>query len=199
MLKIILWITLLVPFSTLGFTDEESDLRDNLVKEHKNSPELEQKIKSLNKELDKSFVSRFLDKEMKEALGKMIAQNPFQYMSDAQAKKLLVARGGKSLADNPKLLSALSEWIRDKDALPKFLSIVGEGEKLKKYGLYFLVVFIVAFILNLKNSKNSILKRLIFKIMLMITTGIVNLSIFYILFKEELGPTIRIAKKYLIS
>lgn len=188
-----------MPLTAIGFTDEESELRDNIVKEHKNSPELEEKLENLNRELDQSFVSRFMDQEMKDALGKMITQNPFQYLSDTQAKEMLIARGGKSLSDNPKLLNGLSEWLRDKEAMPRFLSIVGESEKMKKYGMYFLIVFVIAFFLNLKNSKNSILKRLVFKIMLMISTGVLNLLIFYYLFKEELSPTVRIAKKYLFS
>lgn len=198
MVKLLIFLTLSLPVLSFGFTDEESVLRDNLVKEHQNSKELEEKIENLKVELDSSFISKFMDEEMKDALGSMIAQNPFQFMSEEQMKTLLIARGGKSLEDNPKVLAFMATWLRDKDALPKFLSIAGEGAKLKKYVIYFLVVFIMAFILNLKNSKNSFFKRLFFKLGLMLTTGLINLGVFYYLFYEELSPTVKIAREFIL-
>lgn len=198
MVKLLLILTFSLPLVSFGFTDEESTLRDNLVKEHQNSEELDKKIENLKTELDKSFLSKFMDGEMKEALGKMMAQNPFQFMTEEQMKNLLVARAGKNLENNPKVLAFLTEWLRDKDALPQFLSIIGESEKIKKYGISFLVVFIIAFILNLKNSKNSFLKRLFYKLGLMLTTGLINLGIFYYIFHTELSPTVRIARKFIL-
>lgn len=199
MIRLFSIFILSLPLLAFGLSDEESELRDNLVKEHKNSPKLDAKLEKLTTELDESMFGGMVSDEIKEGIAKMITDNPFQYMSDEQVKSLLVSKGGKSFSENPKLLSGVSEWIRDKKALPKFMAIIGEKEKLKTYGICFLVVFVVAFILNLRNGKHNIFKRLMLKLGLMITTTIVNLGVFYYLFQDNLAPTINILKKYLIS
>lgn len=199
MRKLLILIFLSLPLVAIALSDEESQLRDSIVKEHENSPELDEKLDNLNSQLDNSFFGGMISDEIKAEVLKMITDNPFQYMSDEQVRELLVSKGGKSFAENPKLLAGTSEWIRDKEALPQFMSIIGEGEKLKTYGICFIVVFVCAFLLNLKNGKHSIFKRFMYKIGLMLITTTINFGIFYYLFQDNIDPTIKIVKKYLVS
>lgn len=230
MLKLAILILFSLPLLSFGLSDEESELRDQILKEYSKKAPVEKKVETLenqekleeeelranivspnkktpkkNKEIEKlnsqignSFFGGMVSAEMKAQIAEMITDNPFQHMSDEQVKGLLVSRVGKSFEDNPKLLSGVSEWIRDENALPDFMAIIGESEKLKTYGICFIVVFVSAFLINLKNGNKSLFKRLIYKLVLMMSTTVINVGIFFFLFQENLTPTVNILKKYLI-
>ncbi len=200
MLKLILLLVISLPLNSFGLSDEESERRDSLtagVDEF--SQQVEAEIKSFQKELDQNFISKLMDSKTKGVLAQMMHKNPFEYMSDAQVEGLLIAKGGDTLKNSPKILKGLTTWLKDKEALSGFLSILGETKKLKNYGMCLVVVFVIAFFLNLKNSKNGLLKKIIYKLLLTLTTFSLNLIIFSIIFKEEIGPTIRVIRKTLLS
>lgn len=198
--KLIILLLLSLPLIALGLSDEESERRDQLTQDTKDfSQNVNSEIKSFQKDLNKNFISKFMDAKTKNVLAQMMHKNPFEYMSSQQVEGLLIAKGGDTLKNSPRLLKGLTAWLKDKKALSGFLSILGETKKLKTYGMCLVVIFVCAFFLNLKNSKNGILKRIIYKVLLTLTTFGLNITVFFIIFKEEVSPTIRVIRESLLS
>ena len=201
MSKLVILFFLSLPLLSFALSDEESERRDKLAYQDADdfTQEIEQDIKDFQEKLDVGFIDKFMDGNTKKVISQMRHKNPFEYMSDGQVDSLLLAKGGDLLGKSPRVLKGLRMWLKDKEALSGFLSILGEKEKLKKYGMWMLGVFVCAFFLNLKNSKGGFIKRIFFKLILSMGTFSLNLAIFYFIFQKEIGPTIRVIKKSLLS
>jgi hypothetical protein len=207
-------------------TEKERILREYSKKE-KNNDELEQSIRDTvedlqvispinqNKyasdesvykprELKDSYLTGIMDSMMKEMLASFLRENPMSKMTDGEVRSLVEAQLnnlpiGSFFQDNPKFLDFFVAWLRDKKALPRFVSIVNEPEKLKTYGIIVMCVLVASFFLNLFNSKGNLFKRILRKIMIIVGVGCINLGVFYFMFTANLKPTLDLAFKYIWS
>jgi len=158
-------------------------------------------LSKIMKNLDGNPLLKMLSPQQREAAAKMMKQNPFATMKKDAIKNIILTKmdakkpAGKFLHDNPKLVDVTAEWIIDDKAIPAFISIINKPDKAKIMGGVVVGVFITVFLLNLKNSKNNILKRIFFKIVLMLGSATVNFSAFYLIYKEELGPTVDVISR----
>ena len=127
----------------------------------------------------------------------MLSENPFSLMSKSQLRSLIESRYegqplGKFFKENPKFFSILVDVIRDARALPKFLSILNQPEKLKAFGIFVLSVLIASSLIGLFYARGNMFKRLLLKISLMFGSIILNLLGFVFIFRSELVPTYKI-------
>lgn len=151
--------------------------------------------------LKESFLSNMIPASMKDILAKFLKTNPFSNLSKEDVKAMLVSQTegkplGEAFKKNPKLLDFAVDWIRDPKALPAFMGMANKPEQMKNYGIVVLIVFAISFILNFLNKSGGLVKRIFKKLLITFGSLIVNLVLFYWFFKEELDPTLEIAKKY---
>lgn len=153
-------------------------------------------------QVSESFLMKMMNKEMKDKVQSMIKSNPLAHMSKQQLQGLLLGREGlpptsmgKIFKANPRVLELVVEVLHDEHALPRFLSLMNKPKKMKTYGISVIVFMIFIFFINLKNSAKKIFKRIMFKFILMGASTLGNFLIFYIIFREELGPTVEIIKR----
>lgn len=166
---------------------------------------IEEITKSLNgaEGLNSGFLGKMMNAQMKEAAAKMMKSNPFKAMSNEQIKSMITGSlkpdspVAKFFNNNPTVTNCLIAWIKDEKALPSFISILNQPQKMKYLGYCVLGLFIFAFIVNLKNGGKSLLKRLALKIFLIFFTSTLNFALFYYFFKKELDPTIDVISKFI--
>ena len=180
------------------------DINTEMEKMGMDAKKIEEMAKGFQgQSLKGSFITKMMNEQMKIAAAKMMKSNPFKDMEDEQVKGMIttVFKEGtpvKNFIDrNPKLLHATVKWIKDERAIPSFISIINKPDKMKYFGYSVLAVFICAFLINLKNSKHGLLKRIFFKMIMMVSTGVINITVFYILFQKELQPSIEVFKTHL--
>lgn len=182
---------------------------DSLFKDSKapaNSPEnVKENLSKFyqGKGIDENFLSKMMDKKMKEKLAEMMKQNPLSMMSKGELEDKIMENSkntalGRVLVKNPKLKIALVEFAHDKDALPGLVSIINKPKKLRYYGFCLIAILVGAFIFNLMNTKGSLIKRIGLKLALGVTTFVLNISAFYFFFHEELEPTVVVLKRVLL-
>ncbi|MBD65592.1 MAG: hypothetical protein CME62_10315 [Halobacteriovoraceae bacterium] len=162
-------------------------------------PEIDpSELEKIMANLEKNPLLKMLDQKQKEMAAKMMRQNPFQNMKrDMIRGSIMKAMDpekpfGKFLNENPKIADTVADIAVDKKAIPAFMSILNKPDQMKLFGIIVIIVFITVFFLNLKNSKKSIFKRFLTKIFLMLSSLLVNLTAFYVIFKKELDPTLDI-------
>lgn len=164
------------------------------------SPE---KLQEIMKSLEGNPILKMLPAQHREAAAKMMHKNPFTEMGKVAVKKMILSKmdpkhpAGKFIHESPKLVDFAADWVVDDKAIPSFVSIIAKKNKAKFMGGIFIAVFITVFLINLKKSKKNILQRIIFQIAIMLGSFAVNASAFYIIYREELAPTLEIAKKYI--
>ncbi len=162
------------------------------------------KIQSaIPKGINQNFLLGMMPAHIKGMLGKMMKENPLSFMKRGEIKDIIVQRTegkplGSFLKNNPKILNTIIDICHDKKAIPSFISIINQPLKTKLYGALFLVLIIVIFILNLKNSNKSLFKRILFKLFLTGMSLSINLILFIGIFYDELKPTFDILKKNLL-
>lgn len=152
------------------------------------------------KGIDDNFLSNMIDEKMKAEMAKLMKSNPLSQMpkSELAAKIEENSKGtpvGKFLMKNPKMKEAMVELAHDKDALPGLISIINKPEVLKKYGICVFVIMVAAFIINLLNTKGSLIKRIFTKLALGAGTFICNIGAFYFLFQKEVDPAVSVLKR----
>ena len=145
--------------------------------------------------MSKNFFTNMMNDRMKVAAMQMMEENPFSKISKEELRQSIIEKIQNSKASNfilskPKLIDAIVEVAHDEKTIPKLLGIINKPDVIKKYGIIVLAVTICAFILNLLNSKKSILKRILLKLCIMLVASTINFAAFYFLFREELKPTI---------
>jgi hypothetical protein len=149
------------------------------------------------------FFGNAMDKMQGMVLDSLVKNNPMKTMSKESIvtffkDKIKGTKAEKVFAKFPKLLEFTADVLKDDEALPKIVEMMGEKKKMLTYSYSFIAIFIISFILNLVMfSKAGIVKRLLFKIFLTLATPAANFLVFYILFREQLAPIVRIVKTYL--
>lgn len=151
---------------------------------------------SSTESIEKNVLTKFLGDKSKTALAQIMRQNPFAGMSKSELKNMftLQMQGsplGRMLKNNPRTLNILVEVFHDKEALPKFLTIVNESKKIKIYGLIVISVFILSLVVGFMNSKANFFKKIFYKIMTIFTALLINLLAFYLLFRDQVGPLLK--------
>lgn len=151
--------------------------------------------------LKESFVSNMMTGVMKSMVQNFLKENPFSKMPREEVKAMIELRtNGLPVAalfqKHPKTLEMLIDWIRDANALPKLIGIVNQPDKVKYYSFILIGIFIASFLLNLANSKGNLFKRILKKLAIFAGATVINFTAFFVLFKEELGPTLDIVFKY---
>lgn len=148
-----------------------------------------------------SYLTKFMDSAQKKFLSEFMTENPFSRVSENQLKTLLQSRFegtpvGGYLNGDPKRMDFLVELVRDKHAIPSFIKIVNRPDKVKKYGIIVICVFIASFFFNLLNKQGNLFKRLFKKLMVTFLAFSVNLGAFYFIFQDEISPGLNIFFKY---
>lgn len=162
-----------------------------------------EKMQQIIKNLENNPMLKMLSAKQKEAAAQMMQKNPFAEMGKSAVKTTILAKmdaskpAGKFIHDHPKLVDFVADWVVDDKAIPAFVSIIVKKEKAKIMGGVFVAVLITVFLLNLKNSKKSIFKRILIKIAIMLGSFLVNAGSFYFIYREELGPTVDVAMRHL--
>ncbi|MDA9793299.1 hypothetical protein N9B72_01815 [Bacteriovoracaceae bacterium] len=191
--------------------DLESQLDKTLIEfnqldpANKQGSDLESEDKKVKPDKDKlpGILGNILGGFKSSMIKKLLKTNPMSRMGHDQLKKMLKQRlkgtkYGTVLEKNETLLDIIVELIRDKKALPELVSILDKADKLLTYFYSFIALFILAMLLNIfMFAKARVFKRIMFKILLTVSMPIVNLAIFYFMFKENLDPTVAIIKTYL--
>lgn len=138
-------------------------------------------------------------------LKKLLKANPMSNMSHDQLKQVMENRFegtkyGAIIKKHPKILDVMVEMIRDERALPEMVSIMDKHDQLLTYTYIFMGMFILATLLSVFMFQNSgVFKRILFKIFLTVSLPLINLVIFYFMFKKNLDPTVDIIKRYAFS
>ena len=150
--------------------------------------------------VEDSFLSGIMSKKMRDGANIMMKQNPFSAMSKEELKETILYKtrgtaGGNFLRKSKRALRVLVEVCHDKDAIPKFISLINKPKKMKIYGFSFLGVFLFVFFMNMVNSKSSFLKKMAIKLGLMLFGSTVNCLSFYLIFQDELAPGIEAFKR----
>lgn len=151
--------------------------------------------------IKESYLTDIMSSASKKFVSEFLAENPFKRVPRAQMKELVLGRlnglpFGERLQSNPKLLEAFVDFLQDDDALPRILGIVNKPETVKKFSYFAIGIFVIAFILNLFNSQGNLFKRVMVKLSISFGAFVFNLSAFYILFREDIRPTLDIVFKY---
>lgn len=189
-------------------TTSENSLDKQDIDLNVDMAQIEEMAKNVNSQtgssqFDGGLLGKIMNEQMKSAAAQMMKSNPFKMMSDEDIKSMLIGRFkpdsaiGKFFTNNPKAVDGTVEWIKDERAIPSFISILNQPKKMEYFGYTVLSVFVIAFILNLRNGKKSILKRIFFKIGMMLCSAAINFGAFYYFFHDELEPTIKIITKYI--
>ncbi len=136
-----------------------------------------------------------MNEKMKNTAEKMMKSNPFSKMPKNELRQFFLIRfgstaAGKYLNENPKILDILVEVCHDQKAIPKFISLINKPKQMQIYGVCVVVVFLLVFSVNFFNSKKDIFTKILIKFSLMWVAAGINFLAFYILFQEELEPTI---------
>ena len=74
--------------------------------------------------------------------------------------------------------------------------MINKPEKVKNYGIVLICVIVSVFFLNLMNSKGNIFRRILVKMSIGIAAFAANVISFYVIFKDEVTPTLDIILKY---
>lgn len=145
-----------------------------------------------------NFLSGMLDEKMKQQLSIMMKQNPLSQVpkEEIEAKIDLNSEGtamGAMMKKNPKIKKFLVEVAHDEKALPGLISIINKPDEMKYYGFTLGAIFVVAFLINLNNTKGNLLNRIVKKLMLGAGTFTANIAAFYFFFQDEITPTFQVA------
>lgn len=101
---------------------------------------------------------------------------------------------GKVFVKCPKCLEIFVDIIRDREAMPSLLQIFGRQKDLRNYGFFWFggIVFLFFFKRMIFPKKWPFYKRWPVSLLINILFTILSFGIFYYLFREELGPTLRV-------
>jgi hypothetical protein len=143
------------------------------------------------------------DKNVQPLLQELMASNALKNESFENSKEFIkTAAKGKPVEaifkKFPKTLDISADVLRDKNALPGLVSILGQKEKLKRFGIFWVVLFISGLIIKWKIiAKYAPLTRFASSIALSLVLTLSSLFLFYGFFTQELESTVSILSKHL--
>ena len=209
-----LLLILIILFSGFAFADSDDELEESIKEtvqslqvintDQATEPEnlKDKKTHYKPRKLQDSYLTNVMDGMMKNMIKDILKENPLSKMSKGEVRGLVEGYLnnlpiGKTFEKNPGLLDFFIDWLRDKRALPKFVGIINKPQKVKTYSFIVLGIFVASFFLNLFNSKGSLFKKILRKLMIFFGVAIINVSVFYFMFKPNVQPTIDLILKHL--
>lgn len=168
---------------------QDSKLEDNIKKEKEFSP----------KEAGRSLFDRIL-KKAQDQLYKKLQENPFSKMSALETQKFILDKTkgnilGDFLEKSPRIMYFIVRFIKDDMAIKKLANILKRQEDLKLYSYILIGNIIFFFLLGWyydHKSKGGIIRAVLRKLFFFCLSTVVSLMIFYMLFHQELKPTLHI-------
>jgi hypothetical protein len=163
-----------------------------------------QKLQDASKEGGDNLFDRTMSNMTGMLMKQLLESNPFSRFSRDEVKKVIQEQiphpaFKEIIADYPVLLEIITDLLRDDEALISLVKITLKRDQLKKYGMFFVGLFIINMILNLFLDKNrSILQKIVRRLATNALIFCINMGYFYFLFKEELTPAIEIVKGHLL-
>ncbi len=136
----------------------------------------------------------------KEMIKDLLRENQQQLnkVTEEALEKMVISRLPKKVQDflteNPKILRFSVRLIKDSHALPALVDGMQNKKKITVYFACIIASFILGFILKRKNRKKDqfILKEIFKSLVITLFVICFNLSAFYIVFREDLRPTIEV-------
>lgn len=142
-----------------------------------------------------------MDEKVVAVMQKMFAHSPLKGASRKEVVELILQHvqgkpGEEFLRDNPRLMYAFADILRDDKAMPSIIGILARRDSLKMYFFIWLSIMIASFLIKKfyfkKQTKWSPTKRLLIGIGFNLGVMCTTFTIFYNIFESELSPTTKI-------
>ena len=144
------------------------------------------------------FNRQAMEEMRKLIVSKFVNESPFKGMTKRQAETFILAfvqdkPVGKFIKESPRFLSFLSDVMVHDKALPKLFDMLNKSQEWKQYGIFAISLFVFSFVINhFLNKRGGMIKRFFKKICISLALMLINFSVFYYLFRENLAPTLKI-------
>lgn len=98
----------------------------------------------------------------------------------------------------PKLLDIIVDIMRDREALPGLIRLFSKKEDLKNYAIFWVCLVIVGYFIRKKFIPQEIpfFRRMTMRILFSLFMTTVSLSVFYTMFKPEVGPAVSVVARH---
>lgn len=144
-----------------------------------------------------------MDDKIQAALSRLFSDGYMSRASREETVKLIQTRAKGSFFEKlfrwfPSLLQISVDVIRDAQAMPGLIKIMGRKDDLKTFGYIWLAVFIFGMLVKnrLVKPKWPFLKRRLYSFCISFPLNIVTIYVFYTMFSQELAPTLAIVAKH---
>ncbi len=131
-----------------------------------------------------------------------IEKNPLANKSKEEVQEIILTKAQGSawetiFTNNPRILAFVVDFLQHDTAFIYFSSIIAKPDKLRKYFYCFIIVFLISMYWNYKLPKNvSFFKKVSRKLVFSLSALTINLLSFYMIFKEELTPTLKLFSQH---
>ncbi len=100
----------------------------------------------------------------------------------------------------PRMKVFMAHWMTHEDALPRFVRILGKKKQLMNIGIFFIIIFLIMVYITEKwtERENLIFVRMFKRWLGRVASLWMCVGLFYFVFRQDLGPTWQLVKKYLI-
>ncbi len=146
----------------------------------------------------------FMDEKARTHIKKMIEESKIWEQSPDQIRRLIMLNvKGKPMEKVfqtfPKFLDVAVAFMRDREALSGLIDFLGKKEELKIYGLLWIGMMILGWVLRklVVSKTRASGKNFFFKMTVNLLLSIVSIVVFYNMFEKEIGPTVSIIKQHL--
>lgn len=201
-------------------THEDIDLAEEAMKYRKTQQRAQQNIQKANEafmiheqlqQLTKDGWSsaKVMDKKVLEVLQKLLAtgvlsNQPREQLRAHLLEKMKGSRAEPLLKRFPVLVEIMTDLMRDKEALPGLIRVLGQRDALRKYMIIWVAIFIFSFIFRRKVIKPSVeemgfIKRNLISLSVTIFFTTISTLIFYFMFKPDVHPTFAIVGRHLFG
>lgn len=138
-----------------------------------------------------------MDDKVVKVVQEMFKTNPLKSASRKEVVNLMMEKlqgqpGESFLRNNPKLLYAFADILRDENAMPAVIGILARKDDLKTYFMIWLTLLITGILIKRvyfkKQKKWSSSKRFFMGVALSLSITTISFSTFYYMFEKELSP-----------
>ncbi len=181
-----------------ALVDEVADLRKNTGGVQELGMEIDQNLLALQGAMDKGLSTADIlrDKKMRETLKKAFQNNPMAKLPREELKPMLLAQIKGSPWEGvvgrfPKVLDFFMDFMRHPTAISSLVGILDRPRALKNCGIASLVSMVLIILLRKKviGPRTKFFKRMGLQLMFSALFMSVSGAIFWLTFKEEIGPT----------
>jgi hypothetical protein len=171
---------------------------------NESTEQLTESVVNIPEELEKLGHKEFnlaamADERVIKLLQNTLKQDAFKNVSLKEIKDLILEKAkGHPLENffknNPRVLNCLAELLKDKNVMISALGLFIKKRSLKLYFVLWLLLMILAWYIKRSYRMNKNLSFLK-SISISLITTMISLSLFYIIFYDELSPAFKIIKK----